>query len=130
MPVHVTVIRAKHKINFSMAKVLKKGSVQKVHEVIGVYKRSESNPSIFENDSTGMALLIKDAPRRKTIVHPAAQLLVKAQGETSFYHLSGLWQVLAGRNEYRISDKTTEKPKGCGIVTYDMFQLTVKMQRA
>ena len=95
-----------------------------------VYTSEVKATRAFLNDSTGMALLIKDAPRRKTIVHPAAQLLVKAQGETSFYHLSGLWQVLAGRNEYRISDKTAEKPKGCGIVTYDMFQLTVKMQLA
>lgn len=108
-----------------MAKVIKRGSITKVAAIAGVYARSEESPSLFHNSSTGVSLIIKDRPKKKTLVYPAAQLLVKAPAENIFYHLSGMWQIAAGRNEYRISDNTKDKPKGIAYVKYDLFQLII-----
>jgi hypothetical protein len=112
-----------------MAKLIKRGAITKVGDITGIYYRSEESPSLFNNPITGVALIIKDRPRKKTMVYPAAQLLVKAPGETTFYHISGMWQTVAGRNEYRISDNTKDKPKGIAYVKYDMFQLSILLPK-
>mgnify|MGYP003335695396 FL=1 len=117
-------VRPKHKI-LTMAKVSKRGSITKVASIAGVYVRSVESPSLFFNDATGISLIIKDRPTKKTMVYPAAQLLVKGAGENLFYHISGMWQVAAGKNEYRISDNNKEKPKGIAYVKYDLFQLVI-----
>jgi len=113
----------------TMAKLVKRGSITKVADVAGIYYRSEESPSLFNNPITGVALIIKDRPRKKTLIYPAAQLLVKAPGENMFYHLSGMWQTVAGRNEYRISDNTKDKPKGIAYVKYDLFQLSILLPK-
>lgn len=115
---------------YYMAKVSKKGSITKVADIAGIYYRSEESPSLFNNPITGVALIIKDRPRKKTLIYPAAQLLVKAPGENMFYHMSGMWQTVAGRNEYRISDNTKDKPKGIAYVKYDLFQLSIILPKA
>jgi hypothetical protein len=120
--------RPKRKIS-NMAKLTKAGTITKVATIAGVYARSEESPSLFYNSSTGIKLIIKEGPKKKTLVYPAAQLLVKAPEEKSYYHLSGMWQVSAGRNEYRISDNNNEKPKGIGYVKYDLFQLVITVAR-
>jgi hypothetical protein len=109
----------------TMAKLVKRGTITKVADIAGIYYRSEESPSLFNNPITGVALIIKDRPRKKTLIYPAAQLLVKAPGENMFYHMSGMWQTVAGRNEYRISDNTKDKPKGIAYVKYDLFQLSI-----
>jgi hypothetical protein len=113
-----------------MAKLIKRGAITKVGDITGIYYRSEESPSLFNNPITGVALIIKDRPRKKTMVYPAAQLLVKAPGETMFYHMSGMWQTVPGRNEYRISDNTKEKPKGIAYVKYDLFQLSILLPKS
>ena len=112
----------------SMSKVKKKSSIVKVCDVSGRYVRSELSPSIFIHEFNGIELLLKDTPRYKAVLKPVAQLLVRAQGEQSFSHLSGLWKVSPGRNEFRISDNTKGKPKGIAIVTWDMFGMNVVCQ--
>lgn len=116
--------RPKHKFYY-MPKVVKEGSITKVAAIAGVYARSVESPSLFYNSTTGISLIIKDRPKKKTLVYPAAQLLVKAPNEKNYYHLSGMWQVAAGRNEYRISDNNNDKPKGIAYVKYDLFQLVI-----
>jgi hypothetical protein len=111
-----------------MSKVKKKSSIVNVCDVSGRYVRSELNPSIFIHEFNGIELLLKDTPGYKAVLKPAAQLLVRGEGEVSFSHLSGLWKVSPGRNEFRISDNTKGKPKGIAIVTWDMFGMNVVCQ--
>jgi hypothetical protein len=111
-----------------MAKLKKQSSIVHVCNVNGYFDRSEVNPSIFKNSLTGIELLLKDTANYKAVLRPVGQLLVRAPGENEFSHLSGLWKVAPGRNEFRISDNTKTKPKGIAIVTVDMFGLNVVCQ--
>lgn len=109
-----------------MSKVKRSGSITKIDQVAGKYTRSDESPSLFINSDTGISIIVKDRPKSGKInLYPTVHLLVKGSGESTFYHLSGMWQVAAGRNEYRISDNVKTSPKGIGFVKYDLFQLVI-----
>lgn len=109
-----------------MAKIIEESNqVKLVKEVFGEYKPVPTEPSKFICDSTGIEILIRKV-QPKSFTHPSYVLLVKKPMEESFYHLSGLFRHQPTGYRYLISDNTKEKPKGMGVLTYNLFGISIE----